>query len=148
MIKCCEIHPEVFDPKVSRTHPCFGGRRTSKVEHPHAYVEAMEAGQGVEAESESIARELEMGETMMLGLGLLEGGRCHAEPSRAPDRHHVFGGSCSRKPPKVTDRGKETRRALRPGADDLGRYGLGEMNRALDGAAAGRVVKALVNPSL
>ena len=74
MIKCCEIHPEVDDPKVSRAHPCFGGRRTSNVGHPHAYVEAMEAGQRVEAESESISRELEMGETMMLGLGLLEGG--------------------------------------------------------------------------
>ena len=55
-------------------HSWFGGRRTSNVRHPRAYVEAIEAGQGVEAESEPISRELEMGETMMLGLRLLEEG--------------------------------------------------------------------------
>ena len=42
--------------------------------HPRVYVEAIEAGQGAEAESETIARELEMGEMMMLGLRLLEEG--------------------------------------------------------------------------
>ena len=52
----------------------FEGLLFAKVEHPRAYVEAIEAGQGVEAESESIGRELEMGETMMVGLRLLEEG--------------------------------------------------------------------------
>ena len=50
------------------------GGRTSNVRHPRAYVAAIEAGQGVEAESESISRELEIGETKMLGLRLLEEG--------------------------------------------------------------------------
>ncbi len=52
-------------------HSWLGGRRFSNVRHPRAYIEA---GQGVEAESESIAREMEMGETMMVGLRLLEEG--------------------------------------------------------------------------
>jgi oxygen-independent coproporphyrinogen-3 oxidase len=52
-------------------HACLGGRRFANVRHPRAYVEAIEAGHGVEAESEWISRELEMGETMMLGLRLL-----------------------------------------------------------------------------
>ncbi len=55
-------------------HAWFGGRRSANVRHPRAYVEAIEAGRGVEAESESISRALEMGETMMLGLRLLEEG--------------------------------------------------------------------------
>ena len=55
-------------------HSWLGGRRFSNVRHPRAYIEAIEAGQGVEAESELIAREMEMGETMMLGLRLLEEG--------------------------------------------------------------------------
>jgi len=55
-------------------HSWFGGRRISNMRHPRAYVEGIEAGQGVEAESESISRALEMGETMMLGLRLLEEG--------------------------------------------------------------------------
>jgi len=55
-------------------HSWFGGRRFSKVRHPRVYAGALEAGQGVEAESELISRELEMGETMMLGLRLLEEG--------------------------------------------------------------------------
>ncbi len=52
----------------------MGRRRTSNVRHPRAYVEAVEAGLGVEAESEPISREFEIGETMMLGLRLLEEG--------------------------------------------------------------------------
>ena len=55
-------------------HSWFGRRRFSKVRHPRAYVDAIEAGQGAEAESERISRELEMSETMMLGLRLLEEG--------------------------------------------------------------------------
>jgi oxygen-independent coproporphyrinogen-3 oxidase len=55
-------------------HSWFGGRRFSKVRHPRAYVDAIESGQGAEAESEPITRQLEMGETMMLGLRLLEEG--------------------------------------------------------------------------
>lgn len=55
-------------------HSWFGGRRFSKVRHPRAYVDAIEAGQEAEAESEPISRRLEMGETMMLGLRLLDEG--------------------------------------------------------------------------
>jgi oxygen-independent coproporphyrinogen-3 oxidase len=55
-------------------HSWFGGRRFSNVRHVRDYVERLEAGQGVEAESEAIPRELEMGETMMLGLRLLDEG--------------------------------------------------------------------------
>jgi oxygen-independent coproporphyrinogen-3 oxidase len=55
-------------------HSWLGGRRFSNVRHPRAYIECLEAGQSVEAESESISRELEMGETMMVGLRLLEEG--------------------------------------------------------------------------
>ena len=55
-------------------HSWFGGRRFSNLRHPRAYVAAIEAGQTVEAEAEVISRELEMGETMMVGLRLLEEG--------------------------------------------------------------------------
>ncbi len=55
-------------------HSWFGGRRFSNVRHPRAYLAAIEVGQGVEAESELIGRALEMGETMMLGLRLLDEG--------------------------------------------------------------------------
>jgi oxygen-independent coproporphyrinogen-3 oxidase len=55
-------------------HSWFEGRRFSNVRHVRAYVDALEAGQRVEAEAESIGRELEMGETMMVGLRLLDEG--------------------------------------------------------------------------
>ena len=55
-------------------HSWFAGRRFSNLRHPRAYVAAIEAGQTGEAEAEVISRELEMGETMMVGLRLLEEG--------------------------------------------------------------------------
>jgi len=55
-------------------HSWYGGRRYSNVRHPRAYIQAIEAGPGSEIESEVIRSELEMGETMMVGLRLLEEG--------------------------------------------------------------------------
>ncbi|HEY4689965.1 MAG TPA: radical SAM family heme chaperone HemW [Anaerolineae bacterium] len=55
-------------------HSWFEGRRFAKVRHPRDYIAAIEAGRGVEADVESIGRELEIGETMMVGLRLLEEG--------------------------------------------------------------------------
>jgi oxygen-independent coproporphyrinogen-3 oxidase len=54
-------------------HSSFGGRRFWNVAHPREYVRRIEAGQDAIAGSEVIGRELEMGETMMLGLRLTEG---------------------------------------------------------------------------
>lgn len=55
-------------------HSWFDGRRFAKVKHPREYIQAIEAGRGGEIEAEQIGRELEMGETMMVGLRLLEEG--------------------------------------------------------------------------
>jgi oxygen-independent coproporphyrinogen-3 oxidase len=55
-------------------HSWLDGRRFSNVKHPREYIARIEAGRGVEAESEAISHELEMGETMMVGLRLLEEG--------------------------------------------------------------------------
>ncbi len=54
-------------------HSSFEGRRFWNAPHPREYVRQIEAGQSVVAGSEDIGRELEMGETMMLGLRLTEG---------------------------------------------------------------------------
>ena len=54
-------------------HSSFDGRRFWNVEHPREYVRRIEAGQSAVADLEVIGRELEMGETMMLGLRLTEG---------------------------------------------------------------------------
>ena len=54
-------------------HSSLEGRRFWNVAHPREYVQRIEAGQAPIAGSEDIGRELEMGETMMLGLRLTEG---------------------------------------------------------------------------
>jgi oxygen-independent coproporphyrinogen-3 oxidase len=54
-------------------HSGFDGRRFWNVDHPREFVRRIELGQGAVAGSEDIGRELEMGETMMLGLRLVEG---------------------------------------------------------------------------
>ena len=84
-------HSEIRNPKWARhnltywlnepylgfgcgAHSWFGGRRFGKVRHPREYLARIEAEQGAEVEVEAISRELEMGETMMVGLRLLEEG--------------------------------------------------------------------------
>ena len=54
-------------------HSSFGGRRFWNVDHPREFIQSIQAGQSAMAGSEVIGRELEMGETMMLGLRLVEG---------------------------------------------------------------------------
>jgi len=54
-------------------HSSLDGRRFWNVEHPREYVRRIETGQSAVADFEIIGRELEMGETMMLGLRLTEG---------------------------------------------------------------------------
>jgi oxygen-independent coproporphyrinogen-3 oxidase len=54
-------------------HSSLNGRRFWNVEHPREFVRRIEVGQDTVAGSEDIHRELEMGETMMLGLRLVEG---------------------------------------------------------------------------
>jgi len=54
-------------------HSSFDGQRFWNVDHPREFVQRIEAGQSAVAGSEVIGRELEMGETMMLGLRLVEG---------------------------------------------------------------------------
>ncbi len=56
-------------------HSSWGGRRFWNIDHPREYVRRIEAGQSPIGGSEDIGRELEMGETMMLGLRLTEGVR-------------------------------------------------------------------------
>jgi len=56
-------------------HSSFYGKRFWNVDHPRKYVQSIESGQNAVAGSEDIGRELEMGETMMLGLRLAEGVR-------------------------------------------------------------------------
>jgi oxygen-independent coproporphyrinogen III oxidase len=67
-------------------HSSFEGRRYSNVLHPREYIERI--GQGGEAvvEVEEIGRALEMGETLMLGLRLIEEG---VERVRFTDRFGV-----------------------------------------------------------
>jgi len=54
-------------------HSWLGGRRWGNVRHPREYVAALEQGSTPLAEVETSGRQLEMGETMMLGLRLAEG---------------------------------------------------------------------------
>jgi oxygen-independent coproporphyrinogen-3 oxidase len=54
-------------------HSSFNGQRFWNVDHPREFVQRIEAEQSAVAGSEVIGRELEMGETMMLGLRLVEG---------------------------------------------------------------------------
>ena len=54
-------------------HSSLNGQRFWNVDHPREFVHRIETGQSAMAGSEPIGRELEMGETMMLGLRLVEG---------------------------------------------------------------------------
>jgi oxygen-independent coproporphyrinogen-3 oxidase len=54
-------------------HSSFGGRRFWNVAHPRRYAELVMQGQSPQAGQESIDREMEMAETMFLGLRLAEG---------------------------------------------------------------------------
>jgi len=55
-------------------HSWWGGRRRANLCAPADYVRSVQAGQPPVAEEEPIGRDLEMGETMMMGLRLLEEG--------------------------------------------------------------------------
>jgi oxygen-independent coproporphyrinogen-3 oxidase len=67
-------------------HSSFGGRRYSNVRHPREYVERIRRSGEAVAEVEEIDRPLEMGETLMLGLRLIEEGVARA---RFKDRFGV-----------------------------------------------------------
>jgi oxygen-independent coproporphyrinogen-3 oxidase len=51
----------------------WGGRRWTNVRHPEEYIRRLAAGQSVAEEVEEIGPRLEMGETMMMGLRLVNG---------------------------------------------------------------------------
>jgi oxygen-independent coproporphyrinogen-3 oxidase len=55
-------------------HSSFEGRRYSNVLHPREYIERMRQNGEAVVETEKIDRALEMGETLMLGLRLIEEG--------------------------------------------------------------------------
>ncbi|MBL7200803.1 MAG: radical SAM family heme chaperone HemW [Anaerolineae bacterium] len=55
-------------------HSWWNGRRWANHPAPEAYVASLQAGRPPEAEGEAIDRRLELGETMMMGLRLLEEG--------------------------------------------------------------------------
>jgi oxygen-independent coproporphyrinogen-3 oxidase len=55
-------------------HSWWAGRRWSNLRRPADYIRAVESGQPPVAEGETIDRALEMGETMMMGLRLLQEG--------------------------------------------------------------------------
>ncbi len=67
-------------------HSSFEGRRYSNVLHPREYVERIRQSGEAVAEVEEIDRALEMGETLMLGLRLIEEG---VERARFRDRFGV-----------------------------------------------------------
>ena len=67
-------------------HSSYVGQRYSNVLHPREYIRRVEAGTGTVGEVELIDRALEMGETMMLGLRLIEDG---VERARFADRFGV-----------------------------------------------------------
>jgi len=66
-------HNEPYLGLGAGAHSSLNGRRFWNVDHPREFVQRIEAGQSAVAGSEVIGRELEMGETMMLGLRLVEG---------------------------------------------------------------------------
>ncbi|MBC7227107.1 MAG: radical SAM family heme chaperone HemW [Thermoflexales bacterium] len=51
----------------------WGGRRWTNARHPEEYIRRLAAGRSVAEEVEEIPLRLEMGETMMMGLRLVEG---------------------------------------------------------------------------
>jgi oxygen-independent coproporphyrinogen-3 oxidase len=55
-------------------HSSFAGRRYSNVRHPREYIDRIQQKGEVVVEVEEIDRALEMGETLMLGLRLIEEG--------------------------------------------------------------------------
>jgi oxygen-independent coproporphyrinogen-3 oxidase len=67
-------------------HSSFAGRRYSNVLHPREYVERIRQQGEAVAEVEQIDRPLEMGETLMVGLRLIEQG---VERARFKDRFGV-----------------------------------------------------------
>jgi oxygen-independent coproporphyrinogen-3 oxidase len=67
-------------------HSSFGGRRYSNVLHPREYIERIQRSGEAVVEVEEIDRALEMGETLMLGLRLVEEG---LERARFNDRFSV-----------------------------------------------------------
>jgi oxygen-independent coproporphyrinogen III oxidase len=79
-------------------HSSFEGRRYSNVLHPREYIERI--GQGGEAvvEVEEIDRALEMGETLMLGLRLIEEGveRARFQERFGVELDEVYGATVAR----------------------------------------------------
>jgi oxygen-independent coproporphyrinogen III oxidase len=79
-------------------HSSFAGKRYSNALHPRAYIERI--GQGGEAvvEIEEIDRALEMGETLMLGLRLIEEGvgRARFKDRFGVELDEVFGATIVR----------------------------------------------------
>jgi oxygen-independent coproporphyrinogen-3 oxidase len=67
-------------------HSSFEGRRCSNVLHPREYIERIQQTGAAIVETEQIDRALEMGETLMLGLRLIEEG---VERARFADRFDV-----------------------------------------------------------
>lgn len=55
-------------------HSWWGGKRRANIAHPERYIEAIQGGNLPIAWEEEIDRPLEMGETLMMGLRLLEEG--------------------------------------------------------------------------
>lgn len=67
-------------------HSYYAGRRYSNALHPRGYIERIQQTGEALAEAEQIDRALEMGETLMLGLRLIEEG---VERARFADRFGV-----------------------------------------------------------
>jgi oxygen-independent coproporphyrinogen-3 oxidase len=67
-------------------HSSYAGQRFSNVLHPWEYIRRIDADGSAIADAEQIDRALEMGETMMLGLRLIEDG---VERQRFADRFGV-----------------------------------------------------------
>lgn len=66
-------HNEPYFGFGAGAHSCFGGERYWNLLSPVEYIQQIERGESVTAGSEIISRELEMAETMILGLRLNEG---------------------------------------------------------------------------
>jgi oxygen-independent coproporphyrinogen-3 oxidase len=66
-------HNEPYLGLGAGAHSSLNGQRLWNVDHPREFIQRIETGQSAIAGSEIIGRKLEMGETMMLGLRLVEG---------------------------------------------------------------------------